>query len=162
MVFSSSYGNWPNTRYHLSPQTSSHFQNHQIFKRSEKESFFFPPFRQCKEDGAMLFSVVLSARVIGNEHQPEYTVPFEHQEGLLYCAGTEHSYSPSTVVMDSTFLEIFRSCMAMVPDNLLWMALLEQEVGPNGFRRYPPTSTILQFSDSPSSAFITSFLCQLY
>lgn len=69
MVFSSSYGNWPNTIYHLSPQISSHFQNHQIFKSF---SFFFPPFRWCKKDGAMLFSVVLSARVIGNEHQPEH------------------------------------------------------------------------------------------
>lgn len=35
----SSYGNWPNTRYHLSPHALPHFQKHQRFK-----SFSFFPF----------------------------------------------------------------------------------------------------------------------
>lgn len=100
MVFSSSYGNWPNTIYHLSPQTSSHFQNHQIFKSF---SFFFPPFRWCKEDGAMLFSVVLSARVIGNEHQPEHkSFRLNIKKDFFTEHGTEHRHSPSTAVTDST------------------------------------------------------------
>lgn len=35
----SSHSNWPNTRYHLSPHTSPHLQNHQRIK-----SFSFFPF----------------------------------------------------------------------------------------------------------------------
>jgi len=39
--------------------------------------------RDCKENGARLFSVVPSERIGGNAHKQQ--VPSEHQETLLYC-----------------------------------------------------------------------------
>ncbi|GAB0181871.1 hypothetical protein GRJ2_000652400 [Grus japonensis] len=81
----------------------------------------------CQEDGARLFSMVPSDRTRGNGQWAQTgteEVPTQHEEKLLHSEGDRHCNRLPREVVESPSLEIFRTCLATILCNLLWVILL--------------------------------------
>lgn len=87
-------------------------------------------------DGARLFSGVPSARKKGNGHKVEHRrFPLNIRKHFYIMHGLPRE------VMETPSLEIFKNNVDMVLENLLWVFLFEQKVGPDGLQRSSPTLT---------------------
>ena len=93
----------------------------------------------CKEDGSRLFSVLFSARTRGDGHKLKHKrFPLNMRNHFSPVRVTEHWHRLSREVVESPFVEIFKSCL----DGSTWPCL-SRGVGPDDFQRSLPTSSIL-------------------
>jgi len=76
--------------------------------------------RGCKEEGARFFSVVPSDRTRGNGHKVKHgRFPWNIQKNFFTVRVTRHWHRLPREVVESPFLEIFRSHLGMVLRNQL-------------------------------------------
>lgn len=57
---------------------------------------------------------------------------------LFYCEGDWALAQVTQVVMESPFLEFFKTCLYMVLGNLLWLLILQQGLGLDDLQRHLP------------------------
>jgi len=82
----------------------------------------------CQEDGARLFPVVPSDRTRGNEHRLKQTkFQLNMRKNFFPLRVTEPWNRLPREVVESPFLEIFKTHLDKVLCSLLWVTLLRQE-----------------------------------